>query len=111
VILVGTAADRAVVDLVQSQAPASINLCGKTSIAELARLMAAADSVVGNDTGPVFLAAATGAPTIMLMGPDTDPAMSAPTGARCDWIKGTPITKLTVDDVLDRLRGLTRNDK
>jgi hypothetical protein len=47
----------------------------------------------------------------MLMGPDTDPAMSAPTGARCDWIKGTPITKLTVDDVLDRLRGLTRNDK
>ena len=72
--------------------------------------MAAADSVVGNDTGPVFLAAATGAPTIMLMGPDTDPAMSAPTGACCDWIKGRPITKLTVDDVLDRLRGLTRND-
>ena len=111
VILVGTAADRAVVDLVQSQAPASINLCGKTSIAELARLMAAADSVVGNDTGPVFLAAATGAPTIMLMGPDTDPAMSAPTGARCDWVKGTPITKLAVDDVLDRLRGLTGNDR
>ena len=110
VILVGTAADSAVVDLVQSQVLASINLCGKTSIAELARLMAAADSVVGNDTGPVFLAAATGAPTIMLMGPDTDPAMSAPTGARCDWIKGTPITKLAVDDVLDMLRGLKGND-
>ena len=109
VILVGTAADSAVVDLVQSQAPASINLCGKTSIAKLARLMAAADYVVGNDTGPVFLAAATGAPTIMLMGPDTDPAMSAPTGARCDWIKGTPITKLAVDNVLERLRGLTGN--
>ena len=110
VVLVGTSADSAVVDLVQLQAPASINICGKTSIAELARLMAAADYVVGNDTGPVFLAAATGAPTVMLMGPDTDPAMSAPTGARCDWIKGTPITKLVVDDVLDKLRGLTGDD-
>jgi hypothetical protein len=46
----------------------------------------------------------------MLMGPDTDPAMSAPTGARCDWVKGTPITKLAVGDVLDRLRWLTGDD-
>ena len=72
VVLTGTAADKDVVEMVQSLAPDAINLCGQTSIADLARIMHQ-PFVVGNDTGPVFLAAATGAPTIMVMGPDTNP--------------------------------------
>ena len=99
VMLTGTAADRDVVEMVQSLAPDAINLCGQTSIADLARLYASAVSIVGNDTGPVFLAAATGAPTIMVMGPDTNPSMSAPTGPCCDWVQGAPITEVRVDDV------------
>ena len=63
-------------------------------------------SIVGNDTGPVFLAAAIGAPTIMVMGPDTDPAMSAPTGPCCDWVQATPITKVRDDDVWRALQRL-----
>jgi len=106
VALVGTDAERDVVDMVRSLAPESVDLCGKTSIAELARLCAASRYVIGNDTGPVFLAAASGAPTLMVMGPDTDPAMSAPTGARCGWIQADPISKLTVDDVMDGLKDL-----
>lgn len=107
VALVGTLADSDVVDMVQSRAPACFNLCGKTSIAELARLSASADYVAGNDTGPVFLAAASNAPTVMIMGPDTDPAMSAPTGERCKWLQGTPITEVAVGDVLEGLLRLT----
>jgi len=99
VVLTGTVADKDVVDMVQSLAPDAINLCGQTSIADLARLYASAVSIVGNDTGPVFLAAATGAPTIMVMGPDTNPSMSAPTGPCCDWVQGAPITEVRVDDV------------
>jgi len=99
VVLTGTVADKDVVDMVQSLAPNAINLCGQTSIADLARLYASAVSIVGNDTGPVFLAAATGAPTIMVMGPDTNPSMSAPTGPCCDWVQGAPITEVRVDDV------------
>ena len=106
VVLTGTAADKDVVDMVQSLAPGAINLCGQTSIADLARLYAAAVSIVGNDTGPVFLAAAIGAPTIMVMGPDTDPAMSAPTGPCCDWVQATPITKVRDDDVWRALQRL-----
>jgi ADP-heptose:LPS heptosyltransferase len=107
VMLTGTTADRDVIEMVQSLAPDAINLCGQTSIADLARLTASAEFVVGNDTGPVFLAAATGAPTIMVMGPDTNPEMSAPTGPRCDWVRATPISNVSIDDVGGALQRLT----
>ena len=106
VVLTGTAADKDVVDMVQSLAPGAINLCGQTSIADLAKLYAPAVSIVGNDTGPVFLAAATGAPTIMVMGPDTNPSMSAPIGPCCNWLQGKPITKVSDDDVWSALQRL-----
>ena len=107
VMLTGTTADRDVIEMVQSLAPDAINLCGQTSIADLARLTASAEFVVGNDTGPVFLAAATGAPTIMVMGPDTNPEMSAPTGPRCDWVRATPISNVSIDYVGGALQRLT----
>ena len=109
VVLTGTMADKDVVDMVQSLVPDAINLCGQTSIADLARLYASAVSIVGNDTGPVFLAAATGAPTIMVMGPDTNPSMSAPTGPRCDWVRGAQISNVSIDDVEAALQRLTSN--
>ena len=107
VVLTGTVADRDAVNMVQSLIPQAINLCGETSIADLAKLYASAVSIVGNDTGPIFLAAASGVPTIMVMGPDTHPSMSAPTGPCCDWVKGTPITKVSVDDVWRALQRFT----
>ena len=107
VVLTGTAADKDVVGMVQSLAPNAINLCGQTSIPDLARLYASAVSIVGNDTGPIFLAAATGAPTLMIIGPDTNPSMSAPTGPCCDWVKGTPITKIRDDEIWHALQRLT----
>ena len=107
VVLTGTAADRDAVDMVQSLTHDAINLCGETSIADLAKLYASAVSIVGNDTGPIFLAAASGVPTIMVMGPDTNPSMSAPAGPRCDWLQGTPIAKVSVDDVWRALQRFT----
>ena len=107
VVLTGTVADSDAVEMVQSLMPDAINLCGKTTIADLAKLYASAVSIVGNDTGPIFLAAASGVPTIMVMGPDTHPSMSAPTGPCCGWVQGTPITKVSVDDVWRALQRFT----
>jgi heptosyltransferase-2 len=47
---------------------------------ELAALLARASAVVGNDSGPMHLAAAVGTPVVALFGP-TDPGRTAPTGA------------------------------
>ena len=106
VVLTGTLADKGAVDMVQSLTPDAINLCGETSIPDLAKLYASAVSIVGNDTGPIFLAAATGAPTVMIMGPETNPTMSAPTGSCCDWLQATPITRVRDDDVWRALQRL-----
>jgi len=36
----------------------------------------------------------------MIMGPDTDPKMSAPTGTCCSWVKADPIASITAGQVL-----------
>ena len=100
VIIVGTEADRPVADELLLAAPQCHDLVGKTDLAGLARVLQSADLVVGNDTGPLFLAARLGARSIMVMGPDTDPAMSAPTGACCSWVRADPISSITTRQVL-----------
>ena len=74
-------------------------MTSRTSLFQLAVLARQAVFVLGNDTGPVFLAARTGAPTWMLMGPDTDPSMSAPVGAKAKWLKASPLDELDSDFV------------
>ena len=106
VVIVGTSADRSVADSVLRDAPACIDMVGRTSIESLAVLFQGAYAVVGNDTGPVFLAARTGAPTLMVMGGDTDPAMSAPVGARAGWIRKDRVDAVTPDEVLASLKAL-----
>ncbi len=56
------------------------DLTGKTSFADIAALGAHARLAVGNDTGPLHLAAAAGAPTLALFSDASDPALCAPRG-------------------------------
>lgn len=106
VYVVGTAEDRGAIDCVLAYAPDIIDLCCKTNLAGLARLLHGASYVIGNDTGPVFLAAKTGAPTLMMMGPDTDPKMSAPIGIAASWLRSVPISSITVATALAALYDL-----
>ncbi|TVQ98907.1 MAG: lipopolysaccharide heptosyltransferase family protein [Desulfovibrionales bacterium] len=54
-----------------------VNRSGQTSLAELPDLLSQARLVVGNDSGPLHLAAAMGIPTLALFGP-TSPARYRP---------------------------------
>ena len=110
VAIVGTAADRDAADLVIAEAPGCTDMVGKTDLASLTTLFASAHAVIGNDTGPVFLAAKTGVPTLMVMGQDTDPDMSAPTGAKAGWVRQDRIENLAPQAVLDALRHLTGSE-
>ena len=69
VVISGSQADipigRRIVELSSVQL---INLCGKTSLKELAALFEKALFVVGGDTGPIHIAAAVGVPVICLFG-------------------------------------------
>ena len=110
VAIVGTAADRYAADLVIAEAPGCTDMVGKTDLASLTTLFASAHAVIGNDTGPVFLAAKTGVPTLMVMGQDTDPDMSAPTGAKAGWVRQDRIENVAPQAVLDALRHLTGSE-
>lgn len=54
-----------------------LNLTGNTSLASLAALIARADWVISNDSGPMHLAAALGVKTLGIFGP-TDPRLFGP---------------------------------
>ena len=66
----------------------AFNLCGRTGLDDLMRLLAAACAAVANDSGVMHLAAALGVPGVAVFG-STDPAATAPVSAK--WrIVGVP---------------------
>ena len=56
-----------------------LDLSGRTSVGVLAAVLAAADVLVTNDTGPMHLAAAVGTPVVAIFG-STDPGWTGPRG-------------------------------
>lgn len=57
----------------------ALNLCGRTSLLQLAALARRADLFLSNDTGPIHLAAAVGAPVVGVY-TSTDPSLTGPYG-------------------------------
>ena len=106
-LLAGTDLDRRAGDEVLahcSNPDDIVDMISKTSLMGLAGLLRGASLVVGNDTGPIFMAARLGAPTIMVMSRHTDPAMSAPYGQNADWIKRDDLHDLSAEDVLEKAK-------
>lgn len=106
ILLVGTAADENTIKQVQSHLPAAQNLCGKTSLSQLAQLFVEADLVLGNDTGPIFLAAKSGTPTLVLMGSATIPKIMRPTQKNAYWIYKDNIDSITTREVASRVQAM-----
>ena len=79
------------------------DMTSRTSLFQLAALARNAVFIIGNDTGPVFLAARAGAPTWMLMGPDTNPEMSAPVGPKVKWLIASPLASLDAAQVCQEI--------
>jgi heptosyltransferase-2 len=66
-ILVGTNADRALAEKARAASDGiALNWCGALSVLELAALCRQAQLFIGADSGPAHLAAAVGAPTLVL---------------------------------------------
>ncbi len=79
VVLTGAPGEASLAEAVERQcAGDAVNLCGKTSLPELAALLASSDLVISGDSGPMHIACAVGTPVVALHGP-TDPAISGPT--------------------------------
>jgi ADP-heptose:LPS heptosyltransferase len=106
VVLIGTQADREAITTIKDSLPEAVDLSGRTSLFQVASLARLAEAVVGNDTGPIFLSAKIGAPTLTLMSAHTDEKRSAPRGRASAWLKRDDLADLSVDEV-ERALGLS----
>ena len=80
IVIIGGVQEASIAHEIQRQTPRARDLTGRTDFARIAVLGAKAALAVGNDTGPLHLAAAAGAPTIVLFSKASDPALTAPRG-------------------------------
>ena len=83
-----------------------LNLTGQTSLFELAAITARASVAIGNDTGPMHLAAALGVPSVVLFSRASDPALTAPRTPDGGWpviLSAPALNDLPVAQVLASL--------
>ncbi len=86
-VVVGTRGERALAAAVRAACPAAVDLTGATDLPGLAAVAARAALAVGNDTGPMHLAAALGVPSLVLFGGESDPALTAPRTPGGGWAR------------------------
>lgn len=78
---------------------AGLDLRGRTSLAELAAVTRLAQMAIGNDSGPMHLAAAAGCAVLTLFGGASDPQLSAPGWPAGHWLQAASLEALGVAEV------------
>ena len=110
-VLLGTEAEAEVIASIMAQAPQAVSLAGKTSIGQIAALARSAACAVGNDTGPMHVIAAAGAPSTVLFSHASSPERSAPVGPHVITIQADDMRTLTPEAVLKTLPDSTKTTK
>jgi len=79
-VLLGSKTDTGTADKILKETKAKVlNLTGKTSLIETMAILKMSHLYIGNDSGPLFIAAAVGTPTLAIFGP-TDASVINPPG-------------------------------
>ena len=98
IVVIGGVQETPLAHAIQRVVPRARDLTGRTDFARIAVLGAKAALAVGNDTGPLHLAAASGAPTVVLFSKASDPTLTAPRGRvttlQCDRLTDLPVAKV-----------------
>lgn len=109
VVLIGDTDDSVIAEKIKDQETGCINLCGKTTLVQLAEVFKRAVFIIGNDSGPMHLASYLNKPVLMLFGP-TDPIKYGPWSSEGRFIKisggnnsDKEINWISVEHVLDVL--------
>jgi ADP-heptose:LPS heptosyltransferase len=99
-VVVGGPAERELAGQIRAIVPGAIDLTGDRSPAPiLAGLARRAAFAVGNDTGPLHLAATMGCPTLALFGPRSDATIHRPPGPSTAVLAAPDLGQLDVGEV------------
>jgi ADP-heptose:LPS heptosyltransferase len=77
-VVVGSKFEAPLAAAIRSFAPQTIDLTGQTSLSELLSVINLASLAVGNDTGPMHMAAALGVTSLVMFSSASNPALTAP---------------------------------
>lgn len=103
-VAVGTSVDSGVIEEIRAICPSVVSIAGKTDIGQLAEVAKRAEGAVGNDTGPIHIAAVAGAPTLSLMSGKSDPKRMTPRGADVGFLQKDDLKDLSPEEVMKSLR-------
>jgi ADP-heptose:LPS heptosyltransferase len=102
-VLIGTSSELEISQYIVAGCDGVKDLTGRTTLLEIAELARLASVAVGNDTGPMHIAAAAGCRSVVLFSSDSDPALTAPRGRSVTVLRQETLADLPVDDVLAAL--------
>lgn len=109
-VLVGAAWERHLHEAIMALCPAAMSLAGETSLTGLAALARGAAIAVGNDTGPMHMAAAAACPCVVLFSHASDPALCGPRGETVRYIRQPRLSDVTVDEVMEAVAARARTN-
>ncbi|MFO1187202.1 MAG: glycosyltransferase family 9 protein [Alphaproteobacteria bacterium] len=98
--IIGGPPEREIAETILAAAPGARSLVGQTDFLDILALGSRAALAVGNDTGPMHLIAAAGAPALVLFGRESDPVLCAPRGANVHILRPDLLAALPVEDVV-----------
>ncbi len=104
-VVVGAAGETGRQETILEACPGARGLAGETSLLDLAGLAQGAALAVGNDSGPLHLAAAAGCPTVVLYSAESDPALCAQRGRAVTILRRNRLADLRIDEVTGALEG------
>ena len=103
-VVVGGSAETQIATAIATFCAGSRDLTNETSMADIAGLARGAVGAVGNDTGPMHVIAATGAPSVVLFSAASDPELCGQRGPDVTILRRQPLDDLSVDEVEATLR-------
>lgn len=102
-VLIGGPDEQAVAAEIAAACPTIVNLVGKTDLEQIAVLARDAALAVGNDTGPMHMAAIAGCRCVVLFSDESDPDRTAPRGRAVKVLRREPLSALPADEVWNAL--------
>ena len=98
-VVLGGAQEKTLGAVIAERCAGARDLTGRTGFGEIVALGRRALHAVGNDTGPMHLLVAAGCPATVLYSAASDPALTAPRGARVDILRRADLGDLAVGEV------------
>jgi ADP-heptose:LPS heptosyltransferase len=106
-VLLGTASERAQIENIVADCPEVVDLSNRTGFGDLADLARVAVGAVGNDTGPMHLAAAVGCASLVLFTPASDPRRVRPLGSHVQVLQDDSPNGIAAETVIAGWQRLT----